>query len=113
MYLTFIIQLSLQFENNFSHFIVIICPFAGMDMWGALHSVSRADFIRNTIKNIEFYMKIGFEQSQIHGPGARQFVILFDMKDFNLKQYTWRPGTCNHIFFIRPWIFQVPYAIEY
>lgn len=62
-------------------------------MWGMLHSVSRADFIRTTIQNLEFYMKTGFEQSQIHGPGARQFVILFDMKDFNLKQYTWRPGT--------------------
>lgn len=72
--------------------LVIICPFAGMDMWGSLHAVSRADFIRATIQNLEFYMNIGMEQSKKHGPGARQFVILFDMKDFNLKQYTWRPG---------------------
>lgn len=55
---------------------MIIVPFAGMDMWGMLHSVSRADFIRATIQNLEFYMKVSFEQSKIHGPGARQFVIL-------------------------------------
>lgn len=70
-----------------------------MDMWGSLHSVSRADFIRATIQNLEHYMKIGMEQSKKHGPGARQFVILFDMKDFNLKQYTWRPGK-NQTFFL-------------
>ena len=67
-------------------------PFCGMDMWGMLHSVSRADFIRNTIQTLEHYMKISYEQSQIHGPQARQFVIVFDMKGFDYKQYTWRPA---------------------
>ncbi|KAJ6642069.1 SEC14-like protein 2 [Pseudolycoriella hygida] len=71
---------------------IIIIPFAGMDMWGILHTVSRADFIRATIQNIEKYLKIGLEQSKIHGPQARQFVILFDMEGFSLKQYTWRPA---------------------
>lgn len=60
---------------------------------GMLHTVSRADFIRATIQNLENYMRIGYEQSKTHGPSARQFVILFDMEGFNLKQYTWRPGT--------------------
>lgn len=72
--------------------IVIVIPFAGMDMWGMLHTVSRADFIRNTLKQLEKYMDIGYQQSLKHGPQARQFVILFDMAGFNVKQYTWRPG---------------------
>lgn len=84
-------------NSSFSFFFsgviaVIVVPFAGMDMWGMLHTVSRADFIRNTIKILEHYMAIGFEQSKTHGPGARQFVVLFDMAGFNVKQYTWRPA---------------------
>lgn len=71
---------------------VIVVPFAGMDMWGMLHTVSRADFIRSTIKVLEKYMNLAFEQSVKHGPHARQFVVLFDMAGFNVKQYTWRPG---------------------
>lgn len=63
-----------------------------MDMWGMLHTVSRADFIRSTIKILERYMDIGYEQSKKHGPQARQFVVLFDMAGFNVKQYTWRPA---------------------
>lgn len=74
---------------------VIIVPFAGMDMWGMLHTVSRADFIRNTLKTLEKYMDIAYQQSLKHGPQARQFVVLFDMSGFNVKQYTWRPGKLN------------------
>lgn len=76
---------------------IILIPFAGMDMWGMLHTVSRADFIRATIQNLERYMKIGYEQSKTHGPFARQFVIVFDMEGFNVKQYTWRPGNYHKI----------------
>lgn len=42
-------------------------------------------------------MKLAFEQSVKHGPQARQFVVLFDMAGFNVKQYTWRPGELNTI----------------
>lgn len=41
-------------------------------------------------------MKLGFEQSKAHGPQARQFVVLFDMAGFNVKQYTWRPGESTY-----------------
>lgn len=57
-----------------------------------LHTVSGADFIRSTIKTLEKYMAVGHEQSIKHGPQARQFVVLFDMAGFKVKQYTWRPG---------------------
>lgn len=68
-----------------------------MDMWGMLHTVSRADFIRSTIKVLEKYMNLAFEQSVKHGPHARQFIVLFDMAGFNVKQYTWRPGKYIYI----------------
>lgn len=71
---------------------VIVVPFAGMDMWGLLHTVSRGDVIRNTLQVLEKFMKICYEQSKIHGPNAREVVVIFDMEGFNLKQYTWRPG---------------------
>lgn len=61
-----------------------------------LHTVSRADFIRSTIKVLETYMNLAFEQSVKHGPQARQFVVLFDMAGFNVKQYTWRPGITHY-----------------
>lgn len=64
-----------------------------MDMWGMLHTVSRVDFIRSTIQILEQYMHVAYEQSKIHGPQARQFVVLFDMAGVNFKQYTWRPGS--------------------
>lgn len=80
------------FTLTFFDSAVIIVPFAGMDIWGMLHTVSRADFVRSTIKILEHYMNIGYEQSKKHGPEARQFVVLFDMAGFNVKQYTWRPA---------------------
>lgn len=80
---------------NTHFFTVIVVPFAGMDMWGMLHTVSRADFIRSTIKTLEKYACIGYNQSATHGPQARQFVVLFDMAGFNVKQYTWRPGNAH------------------
>lgn len=62
-------------------------------MWGMLHTVSRADLIRATIQSLERYMRIGYEQSKTNGPKSRQFVILFDMDGFNVKQYVWRPAS--------------------
>lgn len=64
-----------------------------MDMWGLLHTVSRGDVIRNTLQILEKFLKICYEQSKIHGPNAREVVVIFDMEGFNLKQYTWRPAS--------------------
>lgn len=88
-------------------------PFAGMDMWGMLHTVSRADFIRSTIKILEHYMNIGYEQSKIHGPQARQFVVLFDMAGFNVKQYTWRPAAEVVIALIKNYEANYPEILKY
>jgi len=63
-----------------------------MDMYGLLHTVSRNDIIRITMKYLEGYMKEAFERSQKYGNNARQFVVLFDMEGFNIKQYAWRPA---------------------
>lgn len=37
-------------------------------------------------------MQAGYEQSKKYGPQARQLVVFFDMANFNLKQYAWRPA---------------------
>lgn len=72
---------------------IIIIPFAGFDIWGLLHTVSRADIVRMTLQALESYMKLAYEQSKkMNNPACRQVVVIFDMDNFNLKQYVWRPA---------------------
>ncbi|XP_031638841.1 SEC14-like protein 2 [Contarinia nasturtii] len=78
-----------------------------------LHTVSRADFIRSTIKILEKYMNLAFEQSIKHGPQARQFVVLFDMAGFNVKQYTWRPAAEVVISLIKSYEANYPEILKY
>lgn len=75
---------------------VLIIPFSGIDIYGLLHAVSRDELIRKAMQVLEKNLKIAFEQSKTHGHQSRQLVIVFDMSDFNLKQYLWKPG--NYIF---------------
>ena len=58
-----------------------------------LHCVTRFDFQRYVVMLLERFMNAGYEQSKIHGNKARQLVVFFDVADFNLKQYAWRPAT--------------------
>lgn len=37
-------------------------------------------------------MKIAYEQSKEHGPEARKFTVIFDMENFSMKQYVYRPA---------------------
>lgn len=37
-------------------------------------------------------MRMAYEQSKTHGPEARKFVVLFDMDNFSMKQYAYRPA---------------------
>lgn len=37
-------------------------------------------------------MKIAYEQSKTYGPEARKFVVIFDMDNFSMKQYAYRPA---------------------
>lgn len=71
---------------------IIFIPFAGIDIWGLLHSASKHDIIKNTIKLLEGFMRIAYEQSKEHGPEARKFVVIFDMDNFSMKQYAYRPA---------------------
>lgn len=70
---------------------VLMCHFAGLDMWGLLHCVTRFDFQRYSVLLLERFLAAGFEMSKTHGPQSRQLVVFFDMDGFNLKQYMWRP----------------------
>lgn len=90
---------------------IIIIPFAGVDIWGLLHSAPKHDIVKNTIKvlegeishifcwaiiiNLKFplgFMRIAYEQSKEYGPEARKFVVIFDMDNFSMKQYAYRPA---------------------
>jgi len=61
-------------------------------MYGVLHVITQKDFIKATIKILDQYLKVAKEQSENHGQDANQITVIFDMEDFNLKQYLWRPG---------------------
>ena len=71
---------------------VIILPFAGLDLYGILHVVTRREMVKTTVKLLEDYLQICKEQSDKHGPNAGQCTVIFDMEHFNLRQYMWRPG---------------------
>lgn len=67
-------------------------PFAGLDLYGILHVTSRRDMIQTTIKMLEYYLNLCQEQAKKSGPAAGQIIVIFDMEDFNLRPYMWRPG---------------------
>ncbi|XP_069672374.1 SEC14-like protein 4 [Periplaneta americana] len=71
---------------------VIVVPFAGLDMWGMMHSVNKNDFIKMTIKTLETFLSIATEQAKKFGQEASQVVCVMDMENFNLRQYAWRPA---------------------
>lgn len=71
---------------------VIVVPFAGLDMWGMIHSATRSDFVRYTLRTLEGYLNLAYEQSKKHGIAARQLVAVIDMDDFNMRQYVWKPA---------------------
>ncbi|XP_044755169.1 uncharacterized protein LOC123314116 [Coccinella septempunctata] len=65
---------------------VVIVPFSGLDVVGMLHSVPRQDLIRATIQILEKNLALAAET------GINQVVVVFDMDNFNLRQYVWRPA---------------------
>ncbi|KAK0084661.1 hypothetical protein PV326_006203 [Microctonus aethiopoides] len=71
---------------------VVVVPFAGLDLYGILHCTPRRDMIKATVKVLERYLSVCQEQAQRCGPAAGQVVVIFDMQDFNLRQYMWRPA---------------------
>ncbi|XP_054288769.1 SEC14-like protein 3 [Macrosteles quadrilineatus] len=71
---------------------VVVLPFAGMDIWGMLHTVTKTDIIKATARQLERFLAEGRKQAKIHGPQAAQLVGVIDMTDFNLRQYAWRPA---------------------
>ncbi|XP_058795807.1 SEC14-like protein 2 isoform X2 [Phymastichus coffea] len=71
---------------------VIIMPFAGLDLYGILHAFSKREVIKATIKLLENYLDICQEQCKKHGLAASQCTVIFDMENFNLRQYMWRPA---------------------
>jgi hypothetical protein len=71
---------------------IIIIAYGGIDLWGLLHSATRHDIVKRTIKLLEGFMKIAYEKSLTHGAEARKFVVIFDMEGFSMRQYAYRPA---------------------
>ncbi|KAF2903096.1 hypothetical protein ILUMI_03084 [Ignelater luminosus] len=65
---------------------VIFVPFGGLDIVGILHSVSKQDTVRMTLKVLEYYLGMAEKT------GAHKIVVVFDMDGFSLKDYAWRPA---------------------
>lgn len=57
-----------------------------------MHTVTKSDFIKMTIKTLESYLSIAAEQAQKFGQEASKFVVIMDLEHFNIRQYAWRPG---------------------
>lgn len=66
---------------------VIIVPFSGFDIWGLLHSVTKNDIVKVVILKLEEFLNVA-KQS-----GTHQVTVIFDMDNFNLRQYAWKPAT--------------------
>lgn len=58
----------------------------GFDVIGLIHSASRQDCIRMTIRILEENLKMAAET------GENQVVVIFDMEGFNIRPFAWRPG---------------------
>jgi len=69
-------------------------PFSGLDIWGLLHAVSKADFIRMTARKLEKYLTESAEILKKAGKPscAPTLIAIMDMDNFSIKPYTWRPG---------------------
>lgn len=71
---------------------ILVVPFRELDIPGMLHAVSKNDIIRLLAKTLEAHIEEARKQGEIHGPNASKLVAIFDMTDFSMKQYAWRPA---------------------
>ncbi|GJQ83375.1 hypothetical protein Trydic_g18157 [Trypoxylus dichotomus] len=65
---------------------IYIVPMGNLDMIGLLHTTSKQDMIRLTIKTLE---EILLEAER---NGVTQLVAIFDLENFNLRQFAWKPA---------------------
>lgn len=71
---------------------IILIPYGGIDIWGILHSATKNDIVKRTVKLLEGFMGVAYKQSLQHGPEARKFVVIFDMEGFSMRHYAYRPA---------------------
>lgn len=67
-------------------FSVYVVPLGNIDIIGMLSSVDKDDFLKLTIKTLENVLELARQNDN------NQLVAIFDLEDFNLKQFTWKPG---------------------
>lgn len=71
---------------------VLCVPFAQLDFVGMLHATTKNDIVRLVAKTLEGFIEEARRQGETHGPAATKLVAIFDMTDFSMKQYAWRPA---------------------
>jgi len=71
---------------------VVVLPFAGFDVCGLLKSAPPKDMVRFLAQKLDSYLEVARQSSLKHGPKASQVCCIVDLTDFNLRQFTWRPG---------------------
>lgn len=71
---------------------VVVLPFAGFDVCGLLKAAPPKDMIRFLAQKLDSYIEIARQSSLKRGPNASQMCCIVDLTDFNLRQFTWRPG---------------------
>jgi hypothetical protein len=74
---------------------VVIIPFAGFDVCGLLKAAAPKDMVRYLAQRVDEYLEIARQSSLKHGPKASQVTCIVDLTDFNLRQFTWRPGAIS------------------
>lgn len=78
---------------------VVVLPFAGFDVCGLLKSVPPKDIVRYLAQRLDSYLEIARQSSLERGPKASQLNCIADLTDFNLRQFTWKPGNIvTHLF---------------
>lgn len=58
-------------------------------------------------------MKEAYEQSKIHGPQARKVIAIFDMDEFTLRQYLYKPAIETVIELVQIYTNNYPEILKY
>ena len=71
---------------------VLIVPYGGCDIKGLLQSVTQADYIKFTTQVLESSIADMVKQTKIRGHYITQQCTIFDLENFSLSSFTWKPG---------------------
>ena len=71
---------------------MFIVPYGGCDIRGLLQSVSQEDYIKYTVRVLESSRADMVKQTNKVGHYVTQQCTIFDLDNFSLGSFTWKPG---------------------